>query len=286
MPTTHTGSLLPKWCHYISIEPAMIFYFITETILEYTNTNLYLQKSCRDNTTSEVSLDTPCDDEKRGILFVSVVESNSRYVLLTIQYIYLIIASHWSDAAGKKRKPLILLPMVGQIMQIFFACLHTYFWYWDPVAAVVTNVFFQMVFGGSALCLNTCGTYLSDTTSIDDRTMRLGILSALEVLCVPVANLMAGWLLRNFGFMNTYLLGLASTTLALVLGYFFIKDTSVPVEKQLSWISVCNPMCLVDSLRTMFQKKLGGKRKIVAILSVVHVFVWFPYIGRYRCGIT
>lgn len=254
-------SFLPKWCHHISVEPALIFYFSTEIILEFANNNLYLQKACRNNATSEIHLDTPCDDEKRGILFVSTVESSSKYVLFSLRILYLVAASRWSDEAGKKRKPLILLPMISQLMQTSFCCLHTYFWYWNPVFAVLSNVFFQLIFGGYPICLNISAAYLNDLSSTDDRTMRIGLLFALETLCMLIGNGAAGWMLRKLGFLNTYFVCLGSGGVALVLGWAFIKDKSIPVERRPSIFGALNPTCVVDAFKIMFQKRLG--RKIV-----------------------
>lgn len=116
--------------------------------------------------------------------------------------------------------------------------------------------------------------------------MRLGILSALEALCIPIASASAGWLLRRFGFFYTYLTCLASTTVAMVLGYFLIKDTAVFVENPASLLSAFNPKCLVDSFRVMFQKRLEKKWIIVVLLILVHIFVWFPHNGTSLKGIV
>src|SRR6266576_6020387 len=102
-----TLKMYPTWCSSITVEPAVILYFVAVTILEFINTNLYLQKACRDNATAEVDVQISCDNEQRGILFVSSVESTSKLIIYILQTLFLVYASQWSDLAGKKRKPLI-----------------------------------------------------------------------------------------------------------------------------------------------------------------------------------
>src|SRR6266576_7175015 len=158
-----------KWWHHVTVEPAMVFYFFTHVIVEYDNINMYLQISCRNNAISEDDLNTPCDDEKRGILFVSNMDSSYKYFMSSAMIIYLMAASRWSDAAGKRRKPLIIIPIFGQIVQIVSLLFHSYFWYWSPTAAVLSNMIIQVSSGGFMLCLHTCSTYLSDITSVENR---------------------------------------------------------------------------------------------------------------------
>lgn len=131
------------------------------------------------------------------------------------------------------------------------------------------------------LCLNTCATYLSDVSDVDSRSLRIGVLYALEILCLPVANGVGGWMLHNHGFLNTYLICLGCTGVALVLGVCCIEDVSVPVERPVSVVSAFNLFRLTDSFKTLFKKSLGRRKMtIVVLLLVIHVTVWFPYQGR------
>ena len=88
----------------ITVEPALFFYYLAHTLIEVIDTNVYLQKACRFNVTSEPNLDIPYDDEKLGVLFVSQLNSNYRFYEMTSMLILVILLMSWSDDAGKKRK--------------------------------------------------------------------------------------------------------------------------------------------------------------------------------------
>lgn len=268
----------------MTLEPAMLLYYTTCVTLDLVNTNLYLQKACRDNSTAEPNLDTPCDDEKRGITFVASVNSNYKFALVTLMTLTVILATSWSDAAGRRRKPLIIVPIIGQILQICSSLFQAYFWYWPPLAAVISDVVFQAFCGGHILLLNCSFIYISDISTTENRTMKVGILSALQVICLPIGNGVSGVLIRHIGFFNTYLLCLVVTVIALICGIYFIKDNSVPVEQQQTCLQAFNPSRVVDSFKTIFKRSLGNKRRIVAVLLIIHVAVWFSYEGE--CMVT
>lgn len=262
----------------LTVEPALFFYFTTFILLELINTNLYLQKVCRTNTTVEPDLHTSCDDEKSGILFVSMVNSNYQYVVYTIMFLYATLVSSWSDYAGKRRRPLIILPIIGQLLQTVANTLHSYFWYWPPIVAVISDVVLKCAFGGHVLMLLGAQIYLCDVTSLENRTLRIGIFTALKIICLPIGSGIAGFMIQELGFFHSYLICFVLTAVSLVLAFIFITDISEETENK-SIFRLFDLTQIFDGFKVIFGKKPGRQRMIIVLLVATHVIVWFTSEG-------
>lgn len=248
--------------------------------MEIINLNMYLQKACRNNATIEPSMDTPCDDEKRGIKFAASANAYFKFVVVILMSITTVLLTSWSDAAGKRRKPLLLLPIVGEVIRICSALLQSYFWYWSPMVAIIVDVAVTGISGGHILLFACCMIYVSDITTAKNRTMRTGIITALQLATLPVANGIAGVLIHRIGFFKTYLLCLVLAVVQLVYVIFFVEDHSVPMEKK-SFLSALNLCSVVESFRLTFKKCLGPKRRVVALLMLVYVTAYLSGQGEY-----
>ncbi|XP_065210881.1 probable peptidoglycan muropeptide transporter SLC46 [Planococcus citri] len=264
----------------ISVEPAMVLFYTNYIITDFINTNLYIQKNCRNDTSREPNLTTDCDNIGRGVGYVNNVNYYFRYSLVSLMVIHTILSLCWSDRAGRKRKPFIVLPIIGQILQILVACFQSYFWYLPPHFAVASDLLFQVLSGGFVLCLNTCITYTNDISSVEERTMKMSIIFALQVICAPIGSGVSGFLLTGLGFFYSYVVCLVLATMSLICGLFLIKDVSIPVEKKPTYLSFFSVADVVDSVKMVFRKSLGSKRPIVMVLLLIHVTVFFNFEGQ------
>lgn len=272
--------IISKIFRGITIEPAFFIYYTTYVLLELVNTNLYLQKPCRHNATSEPDLSTKCDDEKAGITFVANINTYIKTPVVLVMLLYVIFGSYWSDESGRRRRPLIFLPIIGQILQCIYGLFQSYFWSWSALSAASVDLFIQCVFGGHLLLLIIAHVYVCDMSSLNDRTMRIGILTALKVICLPIGNGTSGYLLHAVGFFYSYFICLILTLVALVLAIVFVHDTSYPCEKKMTVLDAITPKAITESLKVLFKKSLGEKRKIVYVLLCIHVLVWFSSEGE------
>lgn len=268
-----------KFIENITVEPALFFYFLAFILIDVIDTNLYLQKACRFNATTEPNLDIPCDDEKQGVLFVSTLNSNYRFYEMTSMLILVTLLMCWSDDAGKKRKILIILPILGMIAQSINGCLQSYFWYWPPLSAALTDMVVQVISGGFILMLFSTQVYVCDVSSTADRTMRIGILVAIKTICSPIGNGMAGFLIRSVGFFNSFSLCLLLATASLASAILLVKDVAVPMQNKASIWSLFKLTRVLDSFKVTFKKSLGKKRIIVLLLLLVHTVVLFSTEG-------
>jgi len=188
------------WLKFISVEPSYLLSTVTDTLLEFGNTNLYLQKGCRTGATVEPDLSTPCHDSENGVITVTQINTYILSFELIMVTLSAIFYSLWSDAAGRKRKLFIMMVMVGQMLESALECLHSYWWSLPPVAAAVTSTAVHILCGNRIAMSIFGNMYLADVVDERNRTMRLGIFSTMKILGYVVGDLICGNMLHAFGF--------------------------------------------------------------------------------------
>ncbi|XP_065210821.1 probable peptidoglycan muropeptide transporter SLC46 [Planococcus citri] len=274
------GKNFNRFVKVITVEPAYFFYWSTYVIADSAYTNLLLQKKCRVSTLAEPDLNTPCDDEKQGVVFATEMNSFYRMVMLLLALIVAIFMSSWSDEAGKRRRPLIFLPIIGLIFQSIFGCLHSYFWSWIPTSAVLLNSIPEVITGGISMMIMATQIYICDVSSLENCTLRMGILLATRTLADLFGCGSSGFILHSFGFFYTYLLCFVLSVISLILACIFVKDVSVPVSKKSNFIKSFNVTKIVDSFKVVFSKKLGKNRIVVVMLMITYTLVFFTTQGE------
>lgn len=268
-----------KWLNYISVEPSFFFYCIASTMLDFVNTNLYLQKACRINATSEPDLDTPCDEHEKGLTFVADINAYLMSVKMIVVLIGIILYSSWSDQAGKKRKFFIMLPVVGLVLQSGCQCFFSYFWHVAPIYAAITSAIFEMIFGNFPTIHLFCCMYLADVVDTRNRTMRMGFLTSTKMLGFLLSKGISGYLLHSLGFLKCYSICFVLGCFILILAYVLIEDIALPLKRDVSWWSIFNLCRVCESCKIILGKKSMKHKITVLLLCFIFSLLLFIHIG-------
>lgn len=269
------------WLKSVSVEPAMFLSMVACTMLDFGNTNIYLQKACRTNTTTEPDLSTPCDDKEKGLIFVANVNTYVRSVTMFLIYLTLVLYASWSDRAGRKRKFFLMITIVGLVLESGLQFINSYYWTLSPKYAAGTAAVMHVLFGHPHASMSVFGLmYLCDVVKLQNRTMRLGIFTSVKVLGMLVGKGASGFLLRAIGFCRYYAVCFCVSVVATILGYFFIKDISIPLEKKVSPYSAFNMCHLVESFKIIFGKRNIKHRISTIILILNFTLLLFIYEGN------
>lgn len=269
---------------YSSFEPAYFLFFLAQGFADFAEVNLYLQKTCRNQTQSEPNLSTPCDSERNGIKFVASIYSRYALWLGLITITTIVLISAWSDKAPNRPKSAILILMLFRLLQLISLCLQTYFWYWHVFAAVITEFLLHI-----ASCVKTTSKiYICCISSIEDRTFRLILLHLLQLLAHLISTGSSGYVLHNFGFFYTYIFCLVVHVISLLYAAIFMKqlafeDTDKPTRGNIK--SICeffDVRSVIQAFRLVFGKRTGNERITIILLSVISVLSYITVIGRYR----
>jgi MFS family permease len=268
---------------YVTVEPCFFFAFSAFEITNFLNANLYLQKTCRDDTFTAPDLSTPCDDEKRGLEFVATVLNSTLLPSMCLALIFTIFASGYSDAAGRKRKIFVLVAVIGTILRTVSTMLQTLFWHWSPLLGVIANILVADTLGGLLSFFNFIYAHLFDKTPIESRLTRVTLLSVLQTLAVIVGKGCAGYLLRVYGFLISYSVCLVLELLALISAFVFIQEEpSVSMKHEnTKLVQVFGFKRVWETFGIILFPKNKPKREMVSIwiLQLINLFVYFPFFG-------
>ncbi|XP_065210615.1 uncharacterized protein LOC135838786 [Planococcus citri] len=203
-----------------------------------------------------------------------------RFLMMILAVIFSIFMASWSDEAGRRRRPLIFLPIIGLIFRSLFGCLNSYFWSWTPSIAVLLNSVPEVVTGGIMMMTLATQIYIGDVSSAENCTMRMGIILAAVTLADLFGCGSSGFILHRIGFFYTYLLCFILSVISLTLAWIFVKDISVPVDRKSNIVKYFNVTKITDSFKVVFSRTLGKKRIVVLILIINYTLILFTIHGN------
>lgn len=233
----------------ISIEPMVLLFYLSSAVAAYASGNLLIQKACHPDLTSEPDYKTPCPDEAAAQKVISNIGIWRPFLEYPLPVIVIIFLGAWSDNHGRRRKPLFLVSIIGEMITNIFLIISAYYWNMSvPVTAAISAVLHGI--GGGVICFSFATfTYLSDITTIEQRTMRLGVASAFVFISTPIGSVLGGVLRMKMGFFNLFSLILLVNIVTLILGVLLIRHKSTEVSKLKTFEGICDPIQFVSALK-------------------------------------
>ena len=101
----------------------------------------------------------------------------------------------WSDR-HHRRKPCILIPIMGEFLGTVGLMLCVYFKQTPMEVAGLTEAIFPSLSGGWFVMLMGVFSYIADITTEEERTLRIGILNVCFSVGVPIGTALSGVLLK------------------------------------------------------------------------------------------
>lgn len=242
-------------------------------------TNLILRKGC--DLTAAVQpadLREKCLNESYAQELVAKIQTWKLTIQYSVPLVFILFAGPWSDTHGRRRRPLMFIPIAGQLLTDMFNVLNVYNWHWSPAVAAITECLVPAVTGSRICCVVGVASYVADITRIEDRTKRIGMLMSLYFIATPIGACTAGFLNVSIGFYGTFGVCIVMNCVALLLGYALINDTSVPYDKVSVWQTI-NPKVIADSMRVLVKKR--PSRSLLIYMTIVSPLTIGPMQGAY-----
>jgi MFS transporter, PCFT/HCP family, solute carrier family 46, member 3 len=213
---------ISKILSFISVEPFVLCWLLPSCILIVAMENLNLEKSCRVNlglsdeicvnminktinniNCAEVDLSESqnfnesnselaynvCKAETDSQKLLSVVFGLRSPISAVFPLIIVLFAGGWSDKKGI-RKPLVLLPILGELFGAIILLLSSIFMNEIPMEVpAFSERVIPSLFGGQTLMLMGIYSYLTGVTTEENRTFRFGcftvFLTLIPILSIP-----------------------------------------------------------------------------------------------------
>ncbi|XP_023327444.1 solute carrier family 46 member 3 isoform X2 [Eurytemora carolleeae] len=180
----------------------------------------------------------------------------------------------WSDLNG--RKPVIIIPMLGylasQVVWIFNA------YYKDSSAMFLLFTSVSSLFGGYVCLLVGVFSYLSDVTTIRERTSRLAALDFCFFGGVPAGTFASGYVFKYFGYYGIFGSVAVCQVISALYVTFFIEETRIYQDNDITGIGERTPLAIInfhhvrDVFQTTFRKRQYKFRRVIIILITCMLF--------------
>lgn len=220
----------------ITVEPILLCYIMPSVFSGLATQNLNLEKACRVNLNYSSEI---CDSltnrqtsnytaEEQSVQQLIAQMSGYRSAMYSILSCLLILFwGSWSDR-NRRRKPCMLIPMVGELVSVIGLLICSYFDTLSVEYYVFIEGFFPALSGGWSTATMGYFSYIGDASTEEQRTLRIGILNVCFGLGVPIGMAFSGILLKYIGFHTIFLITAMFYIIGLIYGVFFVSE---PVYK-------------------------------------------------------
>ncbi|XP_012235348.1 lysosomal proton-coupled steroid conjugate and bile acid symporter SLC46A3 [Linepithema humile] len=218
------------WIKHISVEPTMWFYMMAFMFTSVVEQDFFRHKACRvDHGYSAEICSRLNDDDNKAIktavqITVSEFHQWNDIAGHVLPIILAMFYGNWSDRRGRKL-PLIL-GLVGKLVYSFMIVINSIMDTWKLNMVVYTATLPMSIFGGDVAIFASCFAYLSDISSVEQRTLRITILDVVYLSTMPTGVALGSYVFNQFllnGKAYTFMFAINATLLALAIIYSFMR---------------------------------------------------------------
>lgn len=282
---------------HISVEPVVFLYFITMMFSVNLGTNLLLYKACDPTGAITERVGSKCANETEAQHVVAPINGWKILVQQMVPILLAMVAGTWSDRNGRRRRPLIVLPIVGQVLSDSVSLYCAVQWSVSPMMTAAWQAITIAFSGGPPMLFNGVNSYVADTTTEEWRTVKFGTVGGIIALGGILGMLIYGYIVINLGFVTAYVMAVCLGLITLILAFVLIDDVAddngsnsgddqsisdkLPLYREV--VRTVNP---VDVLRTCYcvltKKRPGHNTQILCIVILACApFTCVPLEGKY-----
>jgi len=208
---------------HVSVEPVVLFYFLTMVYSGCLSTNLLLYKACDPTGAIASQVGSKCQNEANAQHVVAPINGWKALVQYLVPIALAMAAGTWSDRHGRRR-PLIVPPIVGQILADALSLYCTVVWSISPALTAALQVAALSLTGGPPMLFNGINSYVADTTTDEWRTVKYGVVGSTIAVGGILGMLIYGFVVVNVGFVAAYVVSIVLGLTSLTFTFVFIND--------------------------------------------------------------
>uniref|UniRef100_A0A1B0B6N5 Major facilitator superfamily (MFS) profile domain-containing protein n=1 Tax=Glossina palpalis gambiensis TaxID=67801 RepID=A0A1B0B6N5_9MUSC len=275
-------SIFSPWYREISVEPTMFLYMFAFMITTVVEQDFFLQKACRvnNNFTEEI-----CDRIKD----IENAEYKKQVQVTTAKfYQYESIAGHvfpivlalflgsFSDRRGRKFP--LLMGLCGKFIYSVMIVVNANMKTWPLEYVILTATLPSALTGADVAIFASCFAYISDISTLKNRTMRVTILEVCYLSAMPTGVALGSYLFYNH-FNRSYgtMFALNASLLAISIIYtvLVLKWQTTEKQRSLKELSCCgfiidffDKQHVQDSFGVLMKSRPGYRRCFLIILLI------------------
>ena len=292
--TTQTSfpQKIKKILSFFTVEPFLFCYILPNVISSVAVQKLNMEKACRaDLNYSEIICAQAISGDFNDNLTLTALEGAQKLVADMTTWkqplqsglpaAAILFIGAWSDKTGN-RKLLMLIPMFGELVSAIGLIFATYFFIeWPLWATALIEALPSAFSGGISIALMGSYSYISDVTTVESRTFRMGCVAVIVTLGIPLGASISGVLLELVGFYGIFGISTFLFSFGCLYTYFRIHDVKVVSTKGTCRKEIGDCFNLKNAWDTLSLLFLSPKKELRQIWLVVlaHVAVIGPVFG-------
>lgn len=232
-------SFYEKLCYiktHITVEPIFAGLVIGSMLSRIATQNLNLDKVCRvKKNFGDIICDSLIDrdgnytsNEAEIQKVISEIETWRSVIQTAIPTVLVMFMGAWSDRTGN-RKICILLPVIGEFSVCVSNILSTYFFYEIPVeVTMLLETLLPAITGGWVMMYLGVFSYISDITTTESRTFRVGMANLCMTAGIPIGTALSGILLKVGGYYGVFSISGIIYFITFLYGLINLKSCTKP----------------------------------------------------------
>ncbi|KAF2884243.1 hypothetical protein ILUMI_21935 [Ignelater luminosus] len=284
----------------ITVEPILVLFLLPSVMSVVAIANLDLEKACRVNleynetvcdglTARNSSLYTPKQEETVQKLVASMAAWKN-VIKSVLPSILLMFLGSWSDR-HKRRKPGILIPIIGEIFTNIGVLTCIYFFYELPMEVNgVAESLPTALAGGWFTMFMAVFSYVSAVSTVETRTVRIGAVNIISHLSFTVGIALSGILLRVIGLYGVFSLALGMYIIGILYAVFVIKEIKSEDEEdqedkknKVGFVKdFFNVRHIAETLRVAFKPRQKNWRLRICVIMMLVMVVIGPVHGEFN----
>ncbi|KAK8743388.1 hypothetical protein OTU49_001419 [Cherax quadricarinatus] len=216
----------------LAVEPVMLLDGLAYSVMIVFVEDLQLDKICRVNLnfTEEVctNLTKHPQENIKVQQALSIFGMYNGIIMSFIPFFFILFMGAWSDKYG--RKVPLYVATLGHFCWAGGYLLNSWVAEW-PVEFLLVAAVFDSLGGGTVSFLTAANAYLSDVTSEESRTMRVGLANSIWYLGGPIGTLVGYYIKKHGGYQMLF-----GTSLLMHCGsltyLFFLPESHGPFAKK------------------------------------------------------
>lgn len=275
-----------RWYHKITVEPSMFLYMMAFMLTSVIEQVFFLYKACTVNHGYSheicINIENYQDIKKEVQITTSTFHMWNNIAMYVVPIVLALFLGAWSDRRGRKL-PLIL-GLIGKLVYSVMIVVNTRMESWPVEYIIYTATIPSVLTGADIAIFASCFAYISDITSVADRTMRITILDATYLSTMPIGVAIGTLIYNRTAKSFTIMFAINASLLLLSIIYSIIRlksrttDRQVPIT-ELRWYRMPGDFFdrkhVVTSLKTFFKKRTMNRRIYLYILMVAMSFYTF-----------
>lgn len=291
-------NFLSPWYRNISVEPTMFLYMFAFLFTSVVEQDFFVRKSCLVNNNYSLEICNNLDKYPEIKKEVQITTSKFHQWENISAHIFPIVLAlflgSWSDKRGRKFP--LLMGLCGKFIYSVMMVVNATQKSWPVEYVIFTATLPCAITGADVAIFASCFAYISDVSTLRNRTMRVTILDICYLSAMPTGVAFGSFMFNsvlNKSHGAMFAINASIMLVCIVYTLIFLKWQTSPKQRSLREISCCgffpdffDIQHLQDSFGVLTKKRPSNRRSFLIILLISMALYTFqrdekPYLYLY-----